>query len=72
MDKQLLKTFGMNIKIERLKLGYSQESVAENLNFSAVYLSNVELGKHNISLMNAYKFSKYYKKTIDYLLTEKA
>ena len=71
MDKKLLKIFGINIKFERIKLGFSQETVAENLGFSTVYLSNVELGKHNISLSNAYKFAKYYKKSIDYLLTEK-
>ena len=72
MDNKLLKTFGINVKIERLKLGYSQEQVAENLEISSVYLSNVELGKHNLSLSNAFKLAKYYGKTIDYLLTEKA
>ena len=72
MDKELLKTFGINIKFERIKLGYSQEKVAESLEFSTVYLSNVELGKHNISLSNANKFAKYYKKTLDYLIAEKA
>lgn len=72
MDKNMLKIFGLNVKIERIKRGFSQEQAAENLGFSSVYLSNVELGKHNLSLTNACKFAKYYNKTIDYLLTEKA
>lgn len=72
MDNELLKVFGLNLKIERMKLGLSQESVAESLDFSAVYISNVELGKHNLSLVNAAKFAKFYRKTLDYLLIEKS
>ena len=68
----LLKIFGLNIKLERIKRGLTQESVAEILDFSSVYISNVESGKHNISLSNAYKFAKFYNKTLDYLLTEKS
>lgn len=70
-DVNLLKTFGLNVKIERLKLGYSQEQVAESLDFSAVYISNVESGKHRISLINAFKFAKFFNKSLDYLLIEK-
>lgn len=70
-DVNLLKTFGLNVKIERLKLGYSQEQVAEALDFSAVYISNVESGKHRISLINAFKFAKFFNKSLDYLLVEK-
>ncbi len=71
-DEILLKIFGLNIKLERIKLGLTQEEVAENLDFSSVYISNVESGKHKISLTNAYKFASFYKKSLDYLLTEKS
>ncbi len=70
-DKKLLRTFGLNIKFERTKRGYTQEKVAEDLNFSSVYISNVESGKCDLSLSNANKFAQLYQKTIDYLLTEK-
>ena len=71
-NKILLKIFGLNLKLERIKLGLTQEQVAENLDFSSVYVSNVESGKHNqVSLINAYKFGSFYKKSLDYLLTEK-
>ena len=43
-DKTLLKTFGFNLKIERMKRKLSQETVAEALDFSTVYVSNVESG----------------------------
>ena len=73
MDNEvLLKIFGLNIKLERIKLGLTQEEVAENLDFSSVYISNVESGKHKISLINAYKFARFYQKSLDYLLTEKS
>ena len=57
-DIKLLKTFGFNIKIERLRQKISQEKLAEALNVSSVYISNVESGKHNISLVNALKDRK--------------
>ena len=43
-NKILLKIFGLNLKLERIKLGLTQEQVAENLDFSSVYVSNVEGG----------------------------
>ena len=70
-EKQMLRTFGLNIKIERLKLGYPQEKIAEALNFSSVYVSNVEKGKQRISLVNAYRFALFFGKSLDYLLKAK-
>lgn len=70
-DKTLLKSFGFNLKIERMKLKKSQEEIAEALNFSTVYVSNIESGKHNISFVNALKFCEYYKLPVDYFLHER-
>ncbi len=70
-EKSLLKTFGFNLKIERMKRKMSQENVAEALNFSTVYVSNVESGKHNISLVNALKFCNYYGMPVEDFLKEK-
>ncbi len=70
-DKKLLKVFGLNIKFERQKQGITQDKVAEALNVSIVYVSNVEAGKHSVSLVNAKKFADFYNKSLDYLLTEK-
>lgn len=70
-EKELLKTFGFNLKIERLKRKISQEVLAEALNVSSVYVSNVESGKHNISLVNAIKFCEYFNLTIEKLLENK-
>ncbi len=67
-EKKLLQTFGFNFKIERMKLKLSQEDVALDFGFSKSYISNVECGKHRISLINAYKLSKIVDKTIEELL----
>ena len=72
-EDNILKIFGLNLKLERVRLGLTQEQVAEKLDFSSVYISNVESGKHNqVSLINAYKFARFYNKHLDYLLTEKS
>ncbi len=70
-NKEILRTFGLNIKFERTKLGLTQEKVAEILNFSSVYISNIEGGKCDLSLTNAYKIANFYKRTVDYFLKEK-
>ena len=67
-EKELLKKFGFNLKIECLSQKISQEQLAEKLNVSSVYISNVESGKHNISLINALKFCNYFDKPIEYFL----
>ena len=69
-EKKLLKLFGFNLKIERLKRKISQETIAEALDFSSVYVSNVESGKHNISLVNALKFCEYYNLPLESFLKD--
>ena len=70
-ENELLQTFGLNLKFQRLKRKMSQEQLAEALNFSSVYISNVEGGKHNISLVNALKFCEYFNTTVENLIVEK-
>lgn len=69
-DKKLLQTFGLNLKFQRIKRKISQEQLAEALNFSSVYVSNIESGKHNISLVNALKFCNYFETSIEKLIIE--
>ena len=70
-DNELLQIFGLNLKFQRLKRKISQEQLAEALSLSSVYISNVEGGKHNISLVNALKFCKYFGTSIENLIIEK-
>ena len=43
MDKKsLLKKFGKNVKIERIKKDLTQEKLAEIMNVSQNYIANIE------------------------------
>ena len=49
MDKrELLKNFGKNVKIERIKKDLTQEQFAEILGVSTNYVACVENGRQNI------------------------
>ena len=47
---QLLKKFGLNVKIARLKKGLTQEQLAELMNIHLTYIARIETGKINMSL----------------------
>lgn len=49
--------------------GYSQLKVAMDLNISRETLSNYENGKRNPDLQTLVNLSKYFNKSIDYLIT---
>lgn len=60
MDKiTLLKKFGKNVKIERIKKDLTQEQLAEKMNVSQNYIANIECGKANMSLYKMYELSKH-------------
>mgnify|MGYP001070735364 CR=1 FL=1 len=47
-----LKEFGEYLRRLRLERGLSQEEMAEQAHINSSYLSDVERGKRNISLLN--------------------
>lgn len=71
MDEQkILENFGLNIKICRQKRKMSQDDLVDITNFSKPYISNIELGKHSISLVNALKIANVFGKTIEEMIKE--
>ena len=48
--KELLKRFGKNVKIARIKLDLIQEAFAETMGISQNYLACIECGRQNMSL----------------------
>ena len=48
----------------------SQEDVCDKTGFSQAYISNVENGKHSISLVNALMLSELVGKNIESMLRE--
>ena len=72
MDKNsLLKRFGKNVKIERIKKDLTQEQFAEIMNVSQNYIANIECGKANMSLAKVLELSKALDVEIESLLTFK-
>lgn len=69
MEKaELLKRFGKNVKIERIKKDLTQEQLAEIMNLSQNYIACIESGKQNMSLGKILELSKFLKTDIKNLL----
>ena len=49
-EREILKQFGRNVKAERIRLGYSQETLAEKIGVNREYISRIERGIQNMSL----------------------
>ena len=69
MNKQeLLKRFGKNVKIERIKKDLTQEELAEIMNVSANYIACIESGRQNMSLGKILELSNFLNTKINNLL----
>lgn len=58
---------GQRIRLERKRLGISQETLANDLDISLNYLGEIERGKRTVSLNIAEKLCHYFHLTLDYL-----
>ena len=70
-EQEVLKKFGLKVKIYRTVKNLSQDDLSAATGFSKPYISNIENGKHNISLVNAIKFAEFFGKSINDMLDEK-
>ena len=69
MDKvNLLKKFGKNVKIERIKKDLTQEQFAEIMGVSQNYVANIECGKANMSLAKVLELANFLNIEIEKLL----
>lgn len=57
MENRLLSLFGERVRTERLARGLSQEQLASLADLDRTYVSGVERGKRNVSLLNIHKLS---------------
>jgi len=63
-----LKRFGDRVRELRIKKGLSQEQLAELSGLHRTYISSLELGKRNVSLINIFALAKALGVTPDKLL----
>lgn len=68
----LLKKFGKNVKLERVKKDLTQEQLAEIMNVSQNYIANIECGKANMSLAKILELSEFLGTDIETLLQFKS
>ena len=69
-EQEILNNFGLNFKHYLTKAKLTQDDIVEIIGFSKPYISNTELGKHNISLINALKIASIVNKTIEEMIKE--
>ncbi len=65
---ELLKKFGKNVKIERIKKDLTQEMLAEIMDVSQNYIASIECGNANMSLAKVLELSNFLKVDISKLL----
>ena len=63
-----LRRFGDKVRELRIKKGLSQEQLAELSGLHRTYISSLELGKRNVSLINIFALAKALGVTPDKLL----
>lgn len=68
---ELLKKFGKNVKIERIKKDLTREQLSEIMDVSVNYLSGVECGKANMSLGKVLELAQFLGTDIENLLNFK-
>lgn len=65
---EILKQFGRNVKAERVRKGYSQETLAEKMSVNREYISRIERGLQNMSLLKITELANFLEADIHDLL----
>lgn len=64
------KFLGRRIRQERLKLGLTQEKLAEDINISTAYLGQIERGERSMTLDKLIPLANRLGVTVDFLLED--
>lgn len=67
-ENEILKQFGRNVKAERVRRGYTQEILAEKMNVNREYISRIERGIQNMSLMKITALANFLETDMNNLL----
>lgn len=67
-EKEILIQFGRNVKAERVRKGYSQEGLSEVMGVNREYISRIERGLQNMSLVKITILANYLEANIEDLL----
>lgn len=70
MEKNIQVQFGKRIRFLRIQHNLSQETLAELTDLHRTYISSLELGNRNVSLVNIEKLAAAFSCTLSTLLHE--
>lgn len=68
MKKEVLVKFGKKVRLERLRLGLSQEELAARAGVHRTYIGMIERAEKNITLTNIEKIARALRAPIDELI----
>lgn len=68
--KIILKNFGKNVKIARIRKDLTQEMLAEIMNVSQNYIASIEGGRANMSLVKLCELAKILNVNIQELIKD--
>ncbi len=68
MSNDILKVFGLNLKIERIKKNLTQAQLAEILNVHEKHIGKIETGHQNVTLKTLSKIANALEISEDSLL----
>lgn len=55
---EIQRAFGQAVKVIRMEKGISQEKLAELVDLHRTYISDIERGGRNVSLVNIYRIAE--------------
>ena len=67
-EAQLLTNFGKRVRCARLAVGLSQEKLAMDCGLDRTYISGIERGKRNVSIINLHKLASGLRVAVSDLL----
>jgi DNA-binding XRE family transcriptional regulator len=67
-EQKILKRVGTKIRALRSETGLSQEDFAQKVGLDRTYISDVERGERNVSVLNIFKIAKGLKRPASSLL----
>lgn len=70
MSRNIQEAFGKKVRELRQKMGISQENFADICDLHRTYISDVELGKRNISIENIQRVADALNMTMEELFKE--
>lgn len=70
MSRNIQEAFGKTVRELRQKMGISQENFADICDLHRTYISDVELGKRNISIENIQRVADALNMTMEELFKE--